>query len=254
MPVPPGTTTTSGVFVADNFRDNLIVDRYDPVFVGMRASKLRHMRSANSEDVVSWNVFRTLRQISPALWVPRLMSSAVGQSPSDDLESTTTELWVNAAPPPALLRDGDEGISEIDIVLENPHWVFFIEAKLTSDISTGTTTRPERDQILRNIDVGSFYAGVRDFYFALLVRDYERSPKGVAMIREYADHSKLQARLPHRADGLANVRATGLLTWSHLATVLESLSESGSSLDTQCSARCLEWLQDHGIHPQQSET
>jgi len=32
MAVLPGSSSRSGVFIADNFRDNLIIDRYDPVF------------------------------------------------------------------------------------------------------------------------------------------------------------------------------------------------------------------------------
>lgn len=255
MTTVSGIKTPSGVFVADNFRDSLIIDRYDPIFVGMRASKQRHMRSANSEDVVSWNVFRSLRQIDPSLWVGPLMKTAVGQSPAIDLAATTIELWKPVAPPPALLQEGDEGISEIDIVVEHPRWVFFIEAKLTSDISTGTTTRPERDQLLRNIDVGSYYAGVRDFYFALLVRDQVRSPKGVTAIREYADHGLLKERLPHRHDGLANVRGTGLLTWANLASILASLSSDGAStFELSCARRCLDWLEEHQIRPEPNGT
>ncbi len=209
------------------------------------------MRSANSEDVVSWNVFRSLRQIDPSLWVVHLMETAFGQSPKNDLAATTVELWKPIVPPPSLLQNGDEGISEIDIVIEHPHWVFFIEAKLTSDISTGTTTRPARDQLLRNIDVGSYYAGVRDFYFALLVQDQARSPKGVAAISEYGDHGCLKERLPHRPDGLANLRATGLLTWANLASILASLpSEGASPFEIACALRCFDWLQEHEIRPE----
>ena len=92
-------------------------------------------------------------------------------------------LWRSAAPPPGLLIGGDEGISEIDVVIEAATWVWFIEAKYTSDISLGTTTRPDRDQVLRNIDVGSYYAGVRQFFFSLLVSSEERSPGGRERMR-----------------------------------------------------------------------
>ena len=68
-------------------------------------------------------------------------------------EHTTVFLWRDVAPPPARLRSGDEGISEIDIVIESPSWVMFIDDKYKNDISGGTTTRPDRDQVLRtNVD------------------------------------------------------------------------------------------------------
>lgn len=244
----PGRTTHSGVFVADDFRDNLVIDRYDSVFVGMRASKLRHMRSRNSEDAVSWNVFRTLRQIDPNLWVTPLMSTAFAHAPTGHVRETTVELWRNVPPPPALLREGDEGISEIDVLIENPHWVLFIEAKLTSDISTGTTTRPERDQVLRNLDVGSYYAGVRDFYFALLVQDTERSPQGASRLAEYRDGEEIRRRLPHRYDGLSNLKAAGMLTWADLYAILAEIPrQTASQLEAECARRCATWLHERGL-------
>jgi len=49
--------------------------------------------------------------------------------------------------------------------------VWFIEAKFRSDVSERTTNNPERDQVIRNPDVGTWYAGVRHFYFSLLLLD-----------------------------------------------------------------------------------
>ena len=96
------------------------------------------------------------------------------------------KLWESIRPPLGLLEGGDEGASEIDVLIESAAWVWFIEAKFQSDISEGTTTRPEQDQVLRNLDVGTYYAGVRPFYFSLLVRSRERSPRGVERI----EHNK----------------------------------------------------------------
>ena len=181
-----GQLSPSGVWIAKDFRSNLIIDRYDHVFAHMRASKLKHLRSANSEDAVTWNVFRSLRQIAPEAWLPSLWRRAFPsvQIPTD--LRATVKLWEGASPPLGLLADGDEGASEIDVVIEAPSWVWFIEAKYRSDISTRTTTRPARDQILRNLDVGTYYAGVRPFFFALLISSEQHSPIGVRMIREYA--------------------------------------------------------------------
>ena len=57
MAAAGGRLSPSGIWIADDFRSNLIIDRYDPVFADMRASKLKHLRSVNSEDAVTWNVF-----------------------------------------------------------------------------------------------------------------------------------------------------------------------------------------------------
>ena len=70
----PFTSSPSGVRIAGDFRDNLIIDRYDPVFACMRAGKLEHLRSENSEDAVTWNVFRSLRQLDAHTWLPALLA------------------------------------------------------------------------------------------------------------------------------------------------------------------------------------
>jgi hypothetical protein len=239
----------SGVRIARDFRDNLIIDRYDPVFADMRASKIKHLRSANSEDAVTWNAFRSLRQIAPNAWLPNLWRRAFAEISCPSDLNALVELWRGVPPPLGLLDSGDEGISEIDVIVETPTWVWFIEAKYRSDISLGTTTRPDRDQILRNIDVGTHYAGVRDFYFSLLISTDRRSPEGVKKISQYSDLSVPRARLgAHRPDGLQNLKAVGLLTWSMLAEVLREAANAAPREDERTYAeRAVGWLRDRGL-------
>lgn len=115
------------------------------------------------------------------------------------------------------LHQGDEGPSEIDVVLETDLSVWFIEAKFKSDISTRTANNATRNQIIRNLDVGSWYAGVRDFYFALLILDQARSPTGVEIRRSYETSIP---PLEHRPDGMQNIKGVGLLHWTDLAQIL----------------------------------
>ena len=98
----------SGVFIAADFRANLIIDRYDPVFADMRASKLKHLRSANSEDAVTWNVFRSLRQITPDAWLPGLWQRAFPLIACPPDLKAAVRLWESVPPPLGLLAGGDE--------------------------------------------------------------------------------------------------------------------------------------------------
>jgi hypothetical protein len=244
-----GQHSPSGVWVASDFRDNLIIDRYDPVFFDMRASKIKHLRSANSEDAVTWNVFRSLRQVAPAHWLPMLWKAAFPEQPPVADSRVAVRLWESIAPPPGLLEDGDEGHSEIDVLIESPTWAWCIEAKYRSDISMGTTTRPQRDQVLRNIDVGSYYAGTRKFYFSLLIADVKRSPEGVKAVERYAEMEEPRRLLKdHRPDGLANVQAITLLRWHQLAEVLKAASLAALREDErQYANRAAIWLTERGL-------
>lgn len=248
-PIEEGTRSPSGVWIADDFRSNLIVDRYDPIFAAMRASKLKHLRSENSEDAVTWNAFRSLRQIDPERWLPELWERGLPTALLPDDRRALVRLWPEVEPPPALRALADEGATEADVIIESPSWVWFIEAKLRSDISPATTTRPDRDQILRNIDVGSYYAGVRSFHFSLLIMSPERTPIGVERLRAYQDPGVVRSALAgHRADGLQNLGSMGLLTWQDIGDVLASVGRSDARDDEKAFARrAADWLGDRRL-------
>jgi len=216
----------------------------------MRASKLKHLRSENSEDAVTWNIFRSLAQIEPSAWLNELARRGLPPEMRDLAHSRAAiNLWVSVAPPPSLLVEGDEGSSEIDVVVEAASWVWFIEAKYRSDIATRTTTRPLRDQVLRNIDVGSYYAGVRDFFFSLLIQSRERSPLGAEAVARYCDLAVPRSLLStHRSDGLANLRAVTLLTWADLGAVLSQAIQSVRRPDERgYGERALAWMVQKGL-------
>ena len=249
MQSPDGQFSPTGVWVADDFRSNLIIDRYDPVFADMRASKLKHLRSVNSEDAVTWNVFRSLRQVAPTAWLPALWRHAFPNvAEPSDLQATVT-LWQSVPPPLGLLAGGDEGDSEIDVVIEAGTWVWFLEAKHRSDISTGTTTRPDRDQILRNLDVGTHYAGVRQFFFSLLIASEKTSPLGVQRVRDYANLERPRVLLQrHRPDGLPNLMAVGEIRWTNVGEVLRAASAAAPREDERGYAtRAHAWLCGRGL-------
>lgn len=245
----PFVVSHSGVKVATDFRDNLIIDRYDPIFATMRASKLKHLRSENSEDAVTWNVFRSLRQIDPKVWLPHLASAGLPGVTVTTVDTVVVKLWETVCPPPGLLSDGDEGDSEIDVIIESPYWVWFIEAKYRSDISQGTTTRPARDQVLRNIDVGSYYAGTRSFYFSLLVQSESRSPQGIEAVERYKNLSVPRKLLrDHRPDELRNLAAITTLAWSDLGAVLALATTSANRPgEREVAGTAHAWLAGKGL-------
>lgn len=243
----PFVTSPSGVKLFTDYRDNLIVDRYAPVFARMRASKLKHLHSVNSEDAVTHNVFCSLRHIDPAVWMPILSEAALGEK-LPARAPVTVELWPSIPPPHALVLTGDEGDSEVDVVIQSPDWVWFIEAKLNSDISTGTTTRPRRDQLLRNIDVGSYFAGVRPFYFSLLFKDEAHTREGARLLDLYKDGSEPRRLLSeHRPDGLVNLRRVSRFTWPAFQAVFDFAAANAPDDERLFAQRAISWMTTRGL-------
>ena len=232
-------TSRSGARIAADFRDNLIIDRHDPVLASTRASKRKQLRGASSEDAVTWNVFRSLRQIAPAVWLNDLFTAAFPRTTLTHTEHATVELWKTVEPPPALVLDADEGESVIDVVIETPSVVWCI----------ASATRAAREQVLRGIDVGSYYAGTRQFYFSLLIGDAARSKDGVAAIDAFKALAKPRDLLAsHRPDKLANLAGVSRLTWTDLAEVLaDAATDAGREDERQYAERALAWLRGRGI-------
>lgn len=234
--------------IAADFRDQLIIDRYDPVFQNTRGTKRKHLHGANGEDAVTWNVFRSLRQIDSAVWLPELFRAAFPTQTSPHCEHAAVDLWRTIGPPPGLV-DGDDGESDIDVVIETPLWAWIIEGRLHGDMAGRTTTRADRDQVLRLIDVGSHCAGVRRFYFSLLVADRARSEAGVAAVAEFAPLARPRELLrAHRPDGLANLSGVSVLTWQDLQEVLADAAEAAARDEERAfAARAHGWLAERTL-------
>jgi hypothetical protein len=231
--------------VAADFRDHLIIDRYDAAFAGLQAPQLKRLRSAGSEDAVTWNVFRSLRQVDPTVWLPELFRFAFPEHESPAASHAAVSLWHSIAAPPALALGGDDATAEIDVVLESPEWVWFIDARFHGDAGKSATSRPDRDQVLRHLDVGSYYAGARRFYFSVLVLEAGRESRGAQIVAEYASLEKPRQLLrAHRPDKLQNLAGISLLAWSQVADVLRDASESASrDHEKEYAVRALEWLE-----------
>ncbi len=259
-----GKWSTSGVFIYEDFRDNLLLDKYDPILQSMRIKKKEHLRSENSEDAITWNVFKSLQQINPVYWYPQLISKGINQTRYTVKRQIQTnqvpnkldiKLWQSIKPPEALLEQGTaEGATEVDVLIECETFVWFIEAKYKSDISPGTTHDKKRNQILRNIDVGSNYAEGRDFYFSLLILDDKSSSKGIAAVEKYSrelteDVSQFEDHLKHRTVGLSNLQGLTVFYWRDFASIFKSCMEKPEDdFETFVAERAFHWLDNKEIH------
>lgn len=202
---------------------------------GLPASQLERIKfNPNSEDLLTWNVFMTLKHCQSnwlTLWLQTCFAEA---SSLANLDDARIYLWPGRQrrptypPPPeretwlreryrqsAILlfqawankKGRMEGSTEIDVAVESDDALVFIEAKYLSDISHRVTYDPWRDQITRCVDVGSYHAGKRDFFLILLTPrwpdDYAQNSRLYHYkLREYQHNpDALRSKLPHRVAG-----------------------------------------------------
>jgi len=193
----------TGVKVFKDFRDNLITDRDEEEVIKQGKSwlytrgnvkGLSYVGSENSEDALTWNVFRTFMKESSEKWFSELFPVKI-----DKDKYVKLYFWKEFPPPPG--RTIPEGNTHVDLTVETDRKLIFVEAKYKSEISEHTNHDSERDQIIRNIDVGSYEGQVRgkEFFFILLV------PKSNKLSVEkcfwYRDNPEMiKEKLPYRKD------------------------------------------------------
>ena len=197
----------------------------------------RILASPDSEDLLTWNAFRPLMTVDPkSKWLTPIFEKAFGGDfperfpdafRGEDLDAAELKFWHGRRtkeyfPPKehddwlrARLAESRvqkhrdrakigrrlEGPTEVDLVIETPKTLTFIEAKYMADINCQTSHDPSRDQIVRNLDVGSFQArrmGKR-FFFILLTPDYhERGRLYWYKMKDYRENPEfIRERLPY---------------------------------------------------------
>jgi hypothetical protein len=234
----------SGVLLYNHYRDSLIIDKYDSELQHWRNKKLEHLRGESSEDAMTWNVFRSLKQIDPSLWLPQLFKKSFQKEFTYSYEFIDVLLWKKLNPPSN--HPTPEGQSEIDIIIESNEFAWFIEFKYKSDISMQTTYDTKRNQVIRNIDVGLEYAKGKDFYFSLLLLDEEHSPKGLYITNEYSNSFDLvKEHLQHRKSVLFKLSGIGVFSWFDLLKLFNDISSTAvNELENFVAKQAGTWLEN----------
>jgi hypothetical protein len=193
---------------------------------------LSRICSENSEDAQTWHYFSPLLLMTTsrkAAWLKSFFKESLGDDVNDKLENMlpAAELgfWRGKKerpfypPPPDL--GCPEGNTEVDLTISTVKAIVFVEAKYGSEISERTSYCPGRDQIARNIDVGTFYAWKNrlDFYFILLTS--RSCKKSISILKGYKNNPQtIAAKLRHRADIPSKLdeisKNLGFVTWDRL--------------------------------------
>ena len=142
-------------------------DKLAKTYSGGRVRGLPIILSENSEDACTWYYFSPLlRDCAGRIRVlERLIRQSFPETASpqvlDAVPFAELIFWPKLSPPPS--RPQKEGASEPDVLIRlGNKGVVLVEAKYRSGVSECTKYDETRDQVIRLIDVGSWYAGQKD--------------------------------------------------------------------------------------------
>lgn len=224
----------------------------------------RILNSPDSEDFLTWSAFRPLMDVRPlSKWLSPFFQKIFGEREvfeTADLDQAVLRFWHGRKtkefyPPKehdewlrsrlqesGILRCREraklgkrlEGPTEVDLVIDTPKILAFVEAKYLSDIDCQTTYDPCRDQISRNLDVGSYQAekrGKRFFFILLTPEYYERSRLFWYRMQEcMKDPDKIKERLPYRSINFEDLaKSIGWVLWRDVIDIWKA-NESGFQL------------------------
>lgn len=189
--------------------------------------------SENSEDAVTWSAFRTLEKHSNAeKWVPWFWEIAFRESVPEDIRGAFDRMSISyweQFPAPAL-RETREGSTQVDVTIKiGDAALVFIEAKLFSGFSGSTKHDESRDQVIRNIDVGSRASkdgkwSAERFYFVALTPTRTGDQPGAELINRYRQPDQIRQALRYRKDLSAQdctmlARNIGWISWPDMLKV-----------------------------------
>lgn len=164
-----------------------------------------------SEDVITGELFGTLKALNPRWWLSDFLNAALGAQRfrRQVYRDLRIELWQKQRFYPRRHLTWDEGQTEVDVVItwENPATTVFIEMKYGSNLSAktsnnnGSTGFPS-DQLIRNARIGLWENGwfeeerlfdvpKRDFVLVLLTPTV-----GNPLVRDYRNPEKLRKAIP----------------------------------------------------------
>ncbi len=192
----------------------------------------------NSEDVVTGELFGTLRVLNPRWWLPDMLNQALGTERfrRQVFRDLRIELWQKQRTYPRRHLTWNEGQTEVDVQItwENPETTVFIEMKYGSPLSATTANNNgssgfPSDQLIRNARIGLrengwfqedllFHAPPRDFVLILLTPGTNHP-----LIERYRNTDNLRAAIPdsERLVQLPVLPFIGELSYRQVSSILD---------------------------------
>jgi len=172
-----------------------------------------------SEDVLTANVFGIIKNLNHDIWLRGFLCKHLGiQIDDEEFKDLKFYFWKRYQPPTEHKKK--EGQTEVDVTLELGSVIVFVETKYRSGLAVGTTYDEERDQLVRNLDVGLSYSQkVKKRFFLLIITNESKPPE---LLTHYRKHStELVRKLPHRKGS----DLTSYLAWTNWSEIKNTLKE-----------------------------
>jgi hypothetical protein len=227
---------------SDAFR--LLVSPYHPDILRLPRSndvtaseRLRH--------TLTWNVFKTLEQIAPTVWMRPLVARCAGLPEGYDSAPQTTAVscWASLQPAPAaMLRRGRRRDIDVNAVIETDDTVIAFLTPSPDELVERVLSETAEDGMLDIAEATAHLAGTRSAYVSVVLPIQVDEDVWAPRVRQRTERVRRLLAASDRNPG--NLRGMGVTTWHALAGVLIEAAASRfiPRSEQQCALAAAQWV------------
>jgi hypothetical protein len=226
-------------------RERMVIASHHPDRLRLPVPRPGNVADARFQQMLAWNVFRTLELLPPAFWLRRLHARLGGNHFPAAPQIVRVHLWKPLPTPPAQRIDGGVSDVVVDVTIETEHAVWTLMVSGPGDHRLLESNPDDGDAIARVTDAGAWRAGLREHYFAVVEPKTTPASVGTLVRRRYSrslNSAELRSGWRWTKGRLAGV--PGILEWADLTAVLRDCEEATvfSAIERALAHNALAWL------------
>jgi hypothetical protein len=226
----------------DAFR--LLVSPYHPDTLRYPASGAVTTPSERLRHALTWNVFKTLEQIAPSVWMRPLLAMSAGLPEGYDSAPHITKVtcWSNLKPAPsAILRRGRRNAVPVSAIIDTDDTVITFLTPSATDL-TGVLSDTKEEGLLDLAEATAWLAGTRSAYVSVVLPIEADEEVWTARVRRRAERARRVLQASPKAP--ANIRGIGATTWTALHDLMSEISASRfiAKSEQRCAQTTAEWM------------
>jgi hypothetical protein len=210
---------------SDAFR--LLVSPYHPDTLRYPASGPVIRAGDRLRHALTWNVFKTLEQIAPGVWMRPLIARCAGlpEGYNSAPHITAVTCWSDLKPAPsAMLRRGRRIGVPVDVVIDTDDTVVTVLTPAQQDVLGRVLSDTADDGLLDLAEATSCVAGTRCAYVTVVLPIEADENVWSARVRRRAERVLRVLNSSGRAP--SNIRGIGVTTWPALHEMLSEIAAS----------------------------
>jgi hypothetical protein len=229
----------------DAFR--LLVSAHHPDTLRDPSSGPDTTQSDRLRHALTWNVFKTLEQIAPSIWMRPLVARATGlpDGYSSAPHITAVTCWSHLQPAPsAMLRRGRRHNVPISVIVDTDDTVLTFLTPSPTELIDTVLSETAEGGLLDVAEATAFLAGSRPAYVSVVLPVEVEEEVWGPRVRRRAE--RVSRVLSSSGRSPENLRGMGATTWNALHELLSETAQSRfiSRTEQRYAMTAVDWMSE----------